>query len=205
MPRGVGRAASAVGSLLASHQGRIGCRSGYQKLDPLVSAAVAFLSTSRDFSRHIMKRAFSASIASLILLGASYANAASVADCGDIDVEASAECKTEISGGCEVQCSAVSFQAACTAQVNVDHCATECTELPSVDCSGSCEASCEAECGANPDFSCSADCEGTCDTNCEAECESHDNKSECKTSCKASCSGHCSASCDGAPVECSGN
>jgi hypothetical protein len=126
--------------------------------------------------------------------------------CGNINVEASAECKAEVTGGCDVKCSPLTVRAACEGS-----CEGSC-DLPSVECSGSCEAECGGSCETNPDFSCSAECSGSCeadcDGSCEGKCESSDNQTDCKAACKADCSavcqGECKASCDGAPVTCEG-
>ena len=68
---------------------------------------------------------------------------AGIESCGDINVEASAQC--EVSGGveCTGQCTPVSFQAACSAQLHAE-CSSTC-DLPSVECTGSCEGDCKCK------------------------------------------------------------
>jgi len=123
--------------------------------------------------------------------------------CGDINVEANAQCKVEVEGGCEAHCTPVSFYAACSAK-GYASCEGEC-DLPSVECSGSCEGSCQGECGPDPDgFSCSANCQGSCDGDCSGQCSTSGNKAECEAQCKATCKGECDASCEGSPVTCEG-
>jgi hypothetical protein len=122
--------------------------------------------------------------------------------CGDINVEANAQCEMEVSGGCEVNCTPVKFEAACAAK-GYATCEGEC-DLPSVECSGSCEGTCQGNCENNPDFSCNANCQGSCDGDCSGQCSSSGNKSECEAQCKATCKGECEASCNGSPVTCEG-
>ena len=70
---------------------------------------------------------------SLPLLAASTAHAALDA-CGDISVEANAECAVEVEGGCTARCEPVSFQAACAVELQAD-------------CSGTCPPPWPGSCG----------------------------------------------------------
>jgi len=124
---------------------------------------------------------------------------AGLAACGDIHVEAEAQC--EVKGGiqCEAECTPVSFQAQCAAELSVD-CDGECNLSASVECSGSCNADCMAECEANPgnyecEGSCFADCSGSCEGNCSAGSEG----AQCRASCEATCDGECGVQCEGTP------
>lgn len=122
--------------------------------------------------------------------------------CGDIHVEAEAECTAEVTGGCDVTCQNLEFTAACSAEGYVKCSDAEC-DLPSVSCSGSCEADCSAECKGGS-FDCGVHCQGKCDGNCDSECSASGNKAECKAQCQATCKGECDASCSANPPECSG-
>ncbi len=157
--------------------------------------------------RQMLARAALAAVALVSPLLVPSTAHAGLAACGNINVEANAQCEVSVEGGCQAQCTAVSFTAACNAQ-GYTECSGTC-DVPSVDCSGSCEADCSAECEVQPaEFSCegncSATCQGDCSADCSAECEASANKGECeaqcKGSCEATCSGECSASCEGQPA-----
>ena len=51
--------------------------------------------------------------------------------CGNINVEASAQCKVEVEGGCVAKCTPVSFYASCSAK-GYASCEGKC-DLPAVD------------------------------------------------------------------------
>jgi hypothetical protein len=140
------------------------------------------------------------------LLASSTARADSIADCGNIDVSANATCKVEVSGGCKLNCTPVSFEASCTAKGNVS-CKGECDAKVSVQAElDSCKADCEGGCAANPNFSCEASCSGSVDADCDASCSGqaggNNAKGQCKADCKAKVQAKCSASCNGSPVTC---
>ena len=145
---------------------------------------------------------------------------AGLASCGNIDVEANAQCKVqgpEIS--CQAACEPLEFRAACSARLEAS-CSGTC-EPPRVtaECTASCEAECAGSCEADPgSFDCDASCEGSCDANCSADCSAHceaqaeagsasgECEAECEASCQANCDAKCEASCEGdAPeLECDG-
>lgn len=130
-----------------------------------------------------------------VMLAAPSASAGNLADCGNINVEASAKCSVEIEGGCEAQCSPVSFTASCVAE-----CSGECNASANVDCTGSCEASCTGQCEVDPgSFDCNAKCETDCSSGCQADCASASDSAQCKATCEATCSSECSASCSATP------
>ena len=136
------------------------------------------------------------------------AQAASIADCGNINVEASAQCTVVPPGvTCEGQCTVPS----CSAKL-YGGCKGQCTAtLPS--CQASCSATCEGDCSASANFDCNVNCNATCKGNCSGTCQSKcqanntgaDCQAECEGTCKATCEGECSASCSGnAQVDCKG-
>lgn len=139
----------------------------------------------------------------LLCLSEGRATAASLAACGDIDVEMNAECDVMAEGGCSVSdCTPVKCSASLYAQ-----CKGECS-VPEVDCEASCQGNCEADCTAKGgSIDCKANCTGRCDADCSgectAQCASDGNKSECeancKGTCKASCQGECDANCEVVP------
>ncbi len=127
---------------------------------------------------------------------------ASLAACGDINVQANAQCEAKVGVQCTAQCTPINFQAACAAK-GYASCQAQCTHLPSVDCTGSCEGSCEGSCQPGT-FDCNVSCQGTCDGNCSGKCASSANQADCEAQCKATCKGECDASCSGTPVDCQG-
>lgn len=124
---------------------------------------------------------------------------AGIESCGNIDVEAEAECEVVAEGGCTAQCEPINFTAACSAELYAD-CSGDC-ELELPECEVQCRGTCEAECNdLEPgEFDCEGSCKGSCEADCSGNCEAADNKAECEASCKATCSGECSGSCEGTP------
>lgn len=138
--------------------------------------------------------------------------------CGNIDVEANAQC--EVTGpevSCAVACEPLEFKAACAAELEVS-CEGTC-EPPevTVECTGSCTAECQVDCEASASFDCQASCEGSCDADCSGSCEakcagqagggsaSGECEANCEASCQANCDAKCSASCEGqASASCEG-
>jgi hypothetical protein len=146
-----------------------------------------------------------AALFALPLLTAAPAHA-SLAECGNIDVEASGSCKVRVNADCTVNCTPISVQAACAAQLQAT-CSGSCPKVPSLSCTGSCQADCEAECRVTPaEFDCSASCKANATADCNAECASNANQAECTASCKATFAADCDASCKVTPgtASCSG-
>jgi len=130
------------------------------------------------------------------------ASAASLADCGNIDVNANATCNVMAEGGCTAaDCQPL----ACSATLYAD-CKGNC-QVPDVTCEGSCQGTCETNCTAKGSIDCRADCQGRCGVDCSGkcttQCASDANKStceaNCKGTCKASCQGECNAKCEVVP------
>jgi hypothetical protein len=115
--------------------------------------------------------------------------------CGDVFVEAGAECEVVPPGAdCRTRCTPVSVEAACAGELYLD-CESDCTVDADVDCTASCQGPCEVDCDVDPGrFDCRAQCQSDCDVSCEASCSSDD--SQCQASCRATCSGRCDARCD---------
>lgn len=153
-----------------------------------------------------MKLALSLAATGLCLaLSAWSGNAnAGFSSCGNIDVEANAECQVEVQGGCTAHCEPPQLELACSAQLQVD-CQGECKAEADVSCTGSCDVKgCEAKCNVDPgSFDCSAQCQVDADAHCSAECKGEASGSqahgECVASCKSSISAECDASCEGTP------
>lgn len=146
-------------------------------------------------------------IAPFVYAGAAQAG---IGACGNIHVEAEAECEVLVGAACEAQCEPVSFQAQCAADLYVG-CEGQCNADFEASCYTSCEADCQAECEVDPArFDCrascladaSASCQGRCaDSECQASCEANA-EAECSGNCdydpaQVDCSGHCEASCEG--------
>jgi len=122
---------------------------------------------------------------------------ADLSSCGDIHVEASAECELIPPGvECDAECSDISFEAACDAKLAVE-CEGECDISVDADCSADCRADCEADCELEPgEFDCSAACNADCSASCEGQCEADEDSASCEGRCEASCSASCDAECD---------
>ena len=144
---------------------------------------------------------------------------AGIAACGNIHVEANAEC--EVRGGieCEGMCTPVTVRAQCAGdlawecrggcegnlEVDVEcsgSCNTDCmaeceADFEAFDCQGSCFADCEASARAQcstGDDECFAAAEGSCEAECEVSCSPPSARVDCSASCEASCNASCSAS-----------
>ena len=136
-------------------------------------------------------------------LGLPGAAQAGIGACGDIHVEAQAQCMVvPPSVSCEAMCKPLAIRAACAAQLAAD-CVGECPELPSVECSGECSGSCEADCDKLKagDFDCEGACNADCSGRCGASCEAASDQAGCEASCQGSCGASCSGHCEGQPPE----
>jgi hypothetical protein len=125
---------------------------------------------------------------------------AGIGACGDIHVEAEAEC--EVKGGveCTGACTPVSFEAECAAELSVE-CGGQCNAEISAECTGECSGSCMAECDelTAGSFDCRASCVADCSGSCEGRCAADASGGECRASCEATCEGSCSADCEVVP------
>jgi hypothetical protein len=131
-------------------------------------------------------------LGSVLLFGTTSARAASLSDCGNIDVEADAKCQVMAEGGCAVDsCSPVK----CSASLYAD-CKGECS-VPDVECEASCQGTCKANCEAKGSIDCKANCSTTCNVDCKGDCSAKCASDSDKTSCVAKCEGTCEASCQG--------
>ncbi len=128
-----------------------------------------------------------------LLVAPSLASAGTLDACGDIRLEAQAECEL-VAQGCDVQCTPLVVEAACAGSLQVE-CAGGCDLDAEVECTSSCRGDCEAQCRVDPGgFDCNVGCEADCDASCSAKCDSGD--SECFAGCEANCSAECDASCE---------
>ena len=120
-----------------------------------------------------------------------------LAACGNIHVEAQAQCEVvPPSVDCESMCTPTSVRATCSARLAAE-CSGSCDELPSVDCSGECMADCSAQCTVDPGkFDCRGACEADCSGHCEAGCAANADQAGCMAMCQGSCSASCDGSCD---------
>jgi hypothetical protein len=116
--------------------------------------------------------------------------------CGNIHVEAQAECVVvPPTADCVSMCEPISVEAACAAKLAVD-CRAEC-DLPSVECTASCQADCTTECEVDPgEFDCAAACEADCSGSCQANCRGDEDGAKCMARCEGSCSASCDSHCD---------
>lgn len=139
-------------------------------------------------------------LAAGVPLLASSPASAGLDSCGNIHVEANAQCEVVApSAECEAKCTPITVEASCAAELKVS-CDGQCSASASVECSGSCTADCTGKCEVDPgSFDCRGECTASCDANCAGSCSSSANKSQCEASCKATCSGDCNGSCEGTP------
>ena len=117
---------------------------------------------------------------------------AGIEACGNIDVEANAECEVLFEGGCEAQCTPVSVTAACSVQLEAE-CNGECNLDAEVECTNTCQGSCEGQCNADPG---GFDCEAECNIDCEGSCVAYADDNEARASCEATCAANCQADCE---------
>jgi MYXO-CTERM domain-containing protein len=128
------------------------------------------------------------------------ARAQGLESCGNIHVEAQAQCEVIPPGvECEAECTPIKVEAACEARV-VAQCDGECNFTPPQNCSLDCQAGCMGECSVDPgSFECSAECEASCSGECSGKCSAAANKAECMGQCEGTCSARCDAGCEGTP------
>lgn len=121
--------------------------------------------------------------------------------CGNIFIDAGANCELLFDGGCEAQCQPPAFTAACAAEGSI-MCGGQCNVEADVACTTDCQGACELECEVDPaTFDCRASCEGNCSADCSAQCNGSADRSECEASCQSTCSAECKGSCTLEPGE----
>lgn len=124
---------------------------------------------------------------------------AGIAACGNIHVEAEANCEVQGGIACEGMCTPLSVEAQCAGDLTLE-CRGGCEGELSIDveCSASCEGSCMADCtAAAGSFDCRGSCFADCQGRAEARCATGDN--ECFASAEGSCEAECSISCEATP------
>lgn len=136
----------------------------------------------------------------LLAVSAPLAHAQGLDSCGNINVEAQAECEVIPPGvQCEAQCTPITVEAACSARL-VAECDGECNVTPPQNCSIDCQAGCMGECTVDPgSFDCSAECQASCMGECSGKCSASSNRADCMAACEGTCSGKCDAGCEGTP------
>src|SRR5688500_4720151 len=92
---------------------------------------------------------------------------ADLASCGNIHVEAQAQCVAEVDPvKCEARCTELRFEAACSAQLHAE-CRGQCTASAQASCTGGCEGACNTRCQQNPNFNCTVDCQAQASAHCQ--------------------------------------
>jgi hypothetical protein len=126
------------------------------------------------------------------------AHAQGLESCGNIHLEAEAQCTVvPPSAECKAECTPINVEAACEARV-VAECDGECNFTPPQNCSIDCQAGCMGECMVDPgSFECSAECQASCSGECSGKCSAAANKAECMGKCEGTCSAGCDAGCEG--------
>jgi hypothetical protein len=131
---------------------------------------------------------------------ASSAEAQGLGACGDIHVEAEAQCEVIApSVQCEASCTDLALEAACDAQLAAD-CDGMCNFTPPQNCVVDCAADCDLECSVDPGmFECAGSCEADCNGECAGSCSASTNRAECEAACEGTCSASCEGGCEGTP------
>lgn len=126
-------------------------------------------------------------------------HAFSLADCGNIDVSANANCKVLAMGECTAQCTPINVSAACDAKLQAS-CSGQCNASADVMCTSSCNTTCMGDCNGNPgSFDCEGACKAQCNGDCTSRCSASADRAQCTASCQANCSATCSGQCKGTP------
>lgn len=112
--------------------------------------------------------------------------------CGDIHVEADAQCEVLFEAACEAECKPVNFTASCAAELEAS-CGGQCNVDADVACTTDCSGSCMAECDVDPG---AFDCSASCFADCEGSCTAYADDNEARASCEATCSANCDAECN---------
>ena len=124
---------------------------------------------------------------------------ANLGACGNIHVEAEAECMVVGGVECEGMCTIGSVEAACAAKLAAD-CEGDCDEFALPECQAECTGDCRAECEIDEgEFSCDGGCDVDCSARCGANCEADEDSARCEASCGASCEHECDLVCHAEP------
>jgi hypothetical protein len=145
-----------------------------------------------------------------MLLASSAALAAVPPECGKFITEdgSIADCRVVVSGGCDVECTPLKFQAGCSGGCTVsanatctNDCGVSCIaqcDPAKLDCVTGCHDECEqpfiADCKANPMHAsrdCVEDAKASCTSYCRNQCKVQ--PSNCTEHCDTCCTGACTA------------
>jgi MYXO-CTERM domain-containing protein len=127
---------------------------------------------------------------------------AGVPECGNIRIEAGAQCRLELGGGCEAQCSLGVYEKAC-ATYGYQTCNETCTLPPVPECTDECTELCADQCEVGIEVVCHQNCFPECVDECAASCEAAEDTIQCRASCEATCDGECDHQCAMLPVDAS--
>lgn len=124
--------------------------------------------------------------------------------CGKFDFSGGFDCKIEVKGGCQAQCTPLKFEAGCSGGCTatamggcVDTCGTQCIaecDPAALDCFAGCHTECDQPqidlCNQKtPGEDCVTIAKAQCDMHCETACEVP--QSDCSEHCHACCTGSC--------------
>jgi MYXO-CTERM domain-containing protein len=155
---------------------------------------------------------FVTTLAALAALFVPSQASAGLESCGNINVQAEAQCEAVIED-CDLRCEPLAFRAACAGKLYVECGHAMCDADIQVDCTPDCEGECRVDCDEFDEGSldCQGHCAGKCETDCSAKCKAHadancegdgceaEAQAECEASCASTCSGECEASCEATP------
>lgn len=112
--------------------------------------------------------------------------------CGKFDFTGGVSCKIETKGGCQAQCTPLSFKAGCSGG---------CTATAMGSCVDSCGVSCVAECDPAA-LDCFVGCHAECDQPQTDLCNQKNPGDDCVNVAKAQCDMHCETACEVPPSDC---
>jgi len=123
---------------------------------------------------------------------------AGMPECGDVRVDADADCEVELGDACGSSCGQPVYTQVCSTQ-QYDRCRSSCTIPPDPACTEACTASCDERCAAGIEIVCHDNCFPECTTACTALCDTAVDTIQCRAACEATCDGECDHQCSMLP------
>lgn len=127
---------------------------------------------------------------------------AGIPECGNIRIEADAQCRLELGGECGAKCSLGIYEKACATH-QYESCKETCILPPEPECTDECTVSCADQCEVGIEVVCHQSCFPECVDACAASCDEADDTIQCRASCEATCDGECDHQCAQLPVDAS--
>ncbi|MEM7154821.1 MAG: MYXO-CTERM sorting domain-containing protein [Myxococcota bacterium] len=122
-------------------------------------------------------------------------------ECNGVHVDRGAQCKVEVSAGCNASCDVGAVLDVCAADLMAS-CQAGCDLDSTVTCSDPCREACEDSCRADGgQVICNDNCMFECEGACNESCADAEDPSQCFASCEATCSGECEEACSDVPPD----